>query len=300
MMLLITAGTMIGVPPSLAVVLSEGEGTGNANLAVVEATRHVGSLKSGTGTHIGGDWILTANHIGPGDINLEGTYYSYFEGSAIRLETSPGEPADLLMFRVYPPPNLPALAIRSEPPAVGDPLLMVGSGRDRGDAITYDPFGPGIDPPELHGWDWMPTSSLRWGLNTAEAIHPISIQGTTVFKTDFDEVDAILFESQGAAGDSGGGVFTYDPLRNVELAGIMIGTTIAFGQDPTSTLYTNETVVASLDVYADQIAQNIIDAPEPVGGLVVGVGMLSVLARMRRHRRCITSMPRHEIGVESA
>ena len=74
------------------------------------------------------------------------------------------------------------------------------------------------------------------------------------------------------------------PLRNVELAGIMIGITIEFGQDPTSTLYTNETVVASLDVYADQIEQNIIDAPEPVGGLIVGVGMLSLLVRTRMTR----------------
>jgi hypothetical protein len=279
------AGTVIGVTPSLAVVLSEGEGTGNANLAVVEATRHVGSLNGGTGTHIGDGWILTANHVGAGDISLEGTYYTYIPGSEIRLETSPGEYADLLMFRVYPKPNLPALAIRSAPPAVGDPVLMVGDGRNRGDAITHDPFGPGIDPPELSGWDWMPTSSLRWGLNTAEVVHPIPIQGTTVFKTDFDEVDAILFESQAATGDSGGGVFTYDPLRNVELAGIMIGITIEFGQDPTSTLYTNETVIASLDVYRDQISQNIINAPEPSGGLIVGVGMLSLLARTRMSRR---------------
>ena len=272
--------------PAYAVILSLGEGIGNANLSVVTATRHVGALNGASGTHIGNGWILTANHIGPGDITLDGTAYHFLPGSDLRLETSPGVYADLLMFRVYPAPELPSIPIRTEPPTIGDPVLMVGNGRDRGAAITFDPYGPDIDPPAQNGWDWAPTKSVRWGLNTVEYINALPILGTTVFMTDFDEVDPILYESQAANGDSGGGVFTYDPLKSVELAGIIISVSLEFGQDPTSTIFTNETIIASLDVYADQIEQNIINAPEPAGGLVMGLGALALMARVRLGNSC--------------
>jgi len=274
------------VAPAFAVILSVGEGNGNANLSVVTATRHVGALNGASGTHIGNGWILTANHVGPGEITLNGTVHPYIPGTDMRLETSPGVQADLLMFRVYPAPTLPALAIRTEPPVVGDPVLLVGNGNDRGAAMTFDPYGPDIDPPEQDGWDWAPTHSLRWGLNTVEYINALPIRGTTVFATDFDDVDPIIYESQAANGDSGGGVFTYDPLKSVELAGIIISISLEYGQDPTSTIFTNETIIASLDVYADQIAQNIINAPEPTGGLVMGLGALVLMARTRRSNSC--------------
>jgi hypothetical protein len=275
--------TMLALP-SDAVILSLTEGTGNANLSVVTATRHVGALNGASGTHIGNGWILTANHVGPGDIEFDGTIHRYIPGSELRLETSPGVQADLLMFRTYPAPELPTIPIRTIPPAVDDPVLMVGNGKDRGAAMTFDPFGPEIDPPEQDGWQWASTQSLRWGLNTVEYINALPILGTTVFMTDFDDVDPIVYESQAANGDSGGGVFTYDPLKNVELAGIMISISLEFGQDSTSTIFTNETIIASLDVYADQIEQNIINAPEPTGGLVAGLGALALFARTRRSK----------------
>jgi hypothetical protein len=284
--ILLALGATMLASPSFSVILSDGEGIGNANLSVVTATRHVGALNGASGTHIGNGWILTANHVGPGDITLDGTAYQLLPGTELRLETSPGVYADLLMFRVYPAPELPSLAIRTEPPTVGDPVLMVGNGRDRGAPITFDPYGPGIDPPEQNGWDWAATKSLRWGLNTVEYINALPILGTTVFMTDFDDVDPILYESQAANGDSGGAVFTYDPLKSVELAGIMISVSLEYGQDSTSTIFTNETIIASLDVYADQIEQNIINTPEPTGGLMMGLGALVLMARSRRSRSC--------------
>ena len=268
--------------PAGAVILSVGDGTGNADLLTTDATRHVGTLNSASGTYLGEGWVLTANHVGPGDISLGTATYTFVPGTAIRLETSAGQYADLLMFQVFPSPPLEKIPIRTIPPLVGDPVLMVGNGKDRGAPITFDPFGPEIDPPEQTGWQWAATRSLRWGLNNVESINPLPILGTTVFLTRFDDIGPIVFEAQAANGDSGGGVYTYDPLTGVELAGIMISVSLHFGQDSTSSLFLNETIIASLDVYADQIEQNIINAPEPSGGIFAGLVMLALIAQTKR------------------
>ena len=44
--------------------------------------------------------------------------------------------------------------------------------------------------------------------------------------------------------------------------------------------------VLHADVYADQIEQNIINAPEPAGGLVMGLGALALMARVRLGNSC--------------
>ena len=63
---------------------------------------------------------------------------------------------DLLLFRVDPPPDLPRLPIRSTPPGVATPLLMVGLGRGRGERIHFE---------DLPGWDWEGPRAKRWGTN---------------------------------------------------------------------------------------------------------------------------------------
>ena len=272
--------------PARAILLGDGDGTGNSDLAVASVTEHVGTLNGATGTYLGDGWVLTANHVGPGAFELTslGQTFAYFPGSAIRLDTSPGQPADLLMFRLYPSPDLPSLEISDTAPEVGAAVLMVGNGRDRGDPITFDPFGPEVGLPEQNGWDWAATTSLRWGLNTIEYISQVPILDTTVFMTKFDETVGLPFEGQATLGDSGGAVFVYDPTGGARLAGIMISVSLEFGQDSTSTIFTNETIIASLDGYAEQIDQNIINAPEPSGGLVFGVLALVLGARFRSRR----------------
>jgi hypothetical protein len=276
----------VAATPARSVLLGDGDGAGNLDLAVVSVTKHVGAINGATGTYLGDGWVLTANHVGPGDIELPGLgqTLTYFSGSAIRLDTSPGQPADLLMFRIYPIPDLPRLEISDTAPEVGTAVLMVGNGRDRGAPITFDPFGPDVGLPEQNGWDWAATSSLRWGLNTIEYISQVPILNTNVFMTKFDETAGLPYEGQAALGDSGGAVFVYDPAAGARLAGVMLSVSLEFGQDSTSTIFTNETIIASLDGYAEQIEQNITNAPEPTGGLIFGVLALALGSRFRSRR----------------
>ena len=97
-LLLVAIATGLGIAsasPSNAVILSVGDGNGNSNADVVTATRNIGPLNGASGTYIGDSWVLTANHVGPGDIVIEDVAYSHLPGTAIRLETTPGQYADL-------------------------------------------------------------------------------------------------------------------------------------------------------------------------------------------------------------
>jgi hypothetical protein len=275
---------LISESPADAVLLGGQDGTTNTQSSSASATYSVGCLESASGTYLGGGWILTANHVGPGDFIFNDVTYQYIPGTSRRLETSPGELADLVMFQVYPAPPLASHPIRTTSPEIGDVVLMIGNGRDRGEETSFDPFGPEIEPDLQYGWTWASTQQVRWGFNEVEGFGYQSILGTTVFMTQFDDIDPILYESQAASGDSGGGVYTYDPQTGIELAGIMLSVSLEFGQSTSSSIFTNQTIIASLDVYADQINENMA-VPEPSGGLLPGVGMLALWASNRRRAR---------------
>src|SRR5258705_11595049 len=74
--------------------------------------------------YLGNGVVLTANHVGAGDVTFEGTVYPYVPGSAIQLANPDGSYADLLMFEVYPRPDLPDLDIPVLSPALGSLLLV--------------------------------------------------------------------------------------------------------------------------------------------------------------------------------
>lgn len=267
--------------PAAAVLISWGTGTGNTDPSVMSVINYVGALNGASGTYLREGWVLTANHVGPGNIEFAGVPYQYIEGTATRLETTPGIYADLVMFKVYPTPMLPPRAIRSTSPEIGDLVVMAGNGRDRGAKTSYDPFGPDVDPTLQKGWLWKSSQCIRWGLNEVVSLGAVPILGTKVFMTQFDNIDPVVYESQASSGDSGGGVFISGQGAELEVAGIMLSVSLEFGQDPASSLFTNQTIIASLDVYADQI-NDTIAAPEPTGGLAVGLGMLTLMARKRR------------------
>jgi len=50
-----------------------------------------------TGVYLGGKFVLTANHVGAGDIDLGGTIYTCVPGTAVQLDNGDGTYADLLM-----------------------------------------------------------------------------------------------------------------------------------------------------------------------------------------------------------
>lgn len=197
--------------------------------------------------------VITANHVGAGDFVLDGQTYSLISGSEVQLRSNPTNLADLLVFKVTPKPALPLLPIRTTPPPIGEFLIMIGSGRDRGTVTSWDQFGPVFPPPEVWGWNWAGTSTKRWGTNEVLTLTTGLINGTVSFQTEFDEGE-ILPEAQGASGDSGGAVFSIN-AQATELAGIIYALGPEPGQPVNTALYTNLTFIARLDFYRGEIEQ---------------------------------------------
>jgi hypothetical protein len=270
---------------SHAVLLASGDGTGNDSpIPGFDEYNLVGTIGSESGTYLGDGWVLTANHVGTGDFVLGGTLHKFIPGTEYRLETSPGSGSDLLMFEVYPAPALPGIPIRSFSPIVGQVTFMIGHGRNRGTATSFDPNGPSVAPPPLSGWHWGVGQSMRWGINVVSGFPAGPVLNTVSFLMDFDEFGGALFESQATVGDSGGPVFIVNGFNESELAGIMIAVFGASGQPSQTSLYTNGTAAARLDFYRDQIL-NQMAVPEPSRALPTAAAALALLARRRNAQR---------------
>jgi hypothetical protein len=270
-----------------AVIIDSGDGGGNTTAPVPDpGWSNVGMRGGTTGVYVGGRFVLTANHNGPGNIALGGVTYVYVPGTAVQLDN--GEPppdttyADLLMFEIYPEPPLPALPIASQSPFTGAPLIMVGNGRNRGPAISFDPNGP-LPPDPVHGYEWGTGQIMRWGTNSVIDTLLVGLIDTTqtmAIQTAFDEAGS-AHEAQAAAGDSGGAAFAWNGSQ-WELAGIVFAVGAPYSDQPTGTsLYGNLTFSADLSFYRDQILEVMV-MPEPSGGLWTGTAAVAVLARRRR------------------
>jgi hypothetical protein len=276
--------------PASAVIIDSGDGTGNttAPIPVDPGWTNVGTIGSLTGVYLGGKFVLTASHVGAGNIVLDGVTYQYVPGTAVQLDN--GEPppgttyADLLMFEICPEPPLPALAIASSPPppVPTTQLILVGHGTNRG-----APYPPGPGP--YDGYEWGAGNTMRWGTNTVDSLpfllaYPAEnpYLFTMAFATDFDEPGAVQtdHECQASVGDSGGATFASTPTTGWELAGILFLIGGFPGQPAGTALYGNETYSVGLFSYRDQIL-DVMAMPEPSGGLWPGAAVVVLLARRR-------------------
>jgi hypothetical protein len=197
--------------------------------------------------YLGGGWAITPLHVGVGDVVLGGVTHRALPESAIRLGKGDGPPAtDLVVFRIEPRPDLPALPIRPTPPEVGNRTLLVGSGGHRGERITWK---------GQTGWKWSPGGTLRWGTNRVAIVGidvPAGGNLTPGFAVRFDPGET-RFEAQAASGDSGGAVFIPRKGR-YELAGVLIAVAGFPGQPPDSAFYGNLTTAADLSTFSDSLA----------------------------------------------
>ena len=163
--------------------------------------------------YLGDGWVLTANHVGTGAITLAGVVHAALPASAVRLEHAPGVPTDLRLFRVATDPGLPTLEISSSPPPPNGQVTLIGYGRDRGAATSWN---------GIAGWSWLSSRSLRWGVNRlTQAGQTIVLGGSTVRSLSFDfDQGAPGHEAVAVTGDSGGPVFV-GGAADGELAGLM-------------------------------------------------------------------------------
>jgi hypothetical protein len=210
---------------------------------------NVGVCSRWTAVYLGRGWALTAAHVGPSDITLEGKKYAADVKSRKRVRNPDGTAADLTLFRIDPVPDLPPVEIAAESPTVGSPIVMVGSGLGRGERTS----GQG-----RVGFSWRAPSVKRWGTSMVqEHLHDQSVGNTDVFTTRFSIANT-AHEAQAAHGDSGGAAFAYIEDR-WQLVGIILAVDNHNGQPSGVAVYGNRTMIADLARYG-QFIQGVTDA----------------------------------------
>jgi hypothetical protein len=252
---LIAALLTPGLPSRALVVQADAEQVTRAPAAGI-GFEHVGKIAGTTGVYVGAGWVLTAGHVGAGELSLGGVGYPPVPGSWVRVRrAADASDADLGLFRVDPRPPLPRLEIARRPAKPGDPLLLVGCGLARGEAFEWD---------RRAGWRWSAPGVCRWGRNRVAAVEvdaAFSGVSTRAFETYFSEAEP--HEAQAAHGDSGGAGFAPRRGRWV-LAGIMIAVKSLPLQPANSSVIGNTTYFADLSHYRAEILA--IVGPEPSGG----------------------------------
>jgi len=211
--------------------------------------QNVGPRGSVTAIYIGNGWMLTAQHVAPGGVILDGVSYSAVPESRIRLADPEGGTVqpDLAVFRIHPSPELGELAISSSAPAVGEPVVMVGGGRDRGEKFTWN---------GIAGFSLTSTRTKRWGSNRIEEAaqnYTTTYTNTRGFSTSFDPFDT-RHEAQAVNGDSGGAVFI-KRRGKFELAGVIFSIAKFPNQPEDSSLYGNRSYAADLSHYRKQLLE---------------------------------------------
>lgn len=264
------------------VIIVAGDGTGNTTAPSAE-WNNVGVRGSASAVYLGNRWVLTAAHVGPGDVVLGGKTYAWDSRYSRRIRNPEGSGlsslTDLVIFRLLVDPGLPSLNISGTSAAVGQTVLMIGAGRNRKVDLTAwnvamtpgpnnDVWTPQSGGAE-EGYLWADDKTMRWGENVVGSI--IATYSTADVNTGFGDVRSFMTtfdkeglpnEAQAAFGDSGGGVF----LSGNHLVGIMHAIATEEGQ-PNAAVFGNVTFCADLAFYRDDILRlNIVH--EPVGMVV--------------------------------
>jgi hypothetical protein len=237
--------TLALAAPASAVVIASEPGSGNQEPPADDpGFARVGTPGIASVVYVGNGWVLTANHVGDDDVTLGGVVYPKVLGSRVGFSNPDGSSPDLAAYRIDPHPDLPILEIRRETPAIGEPVVMIGHGVDRGGPITWNGYP---------GFALLSTLSVRWGTNQVEGVGTLA--GDAAFATVFD-ADGTEHEAQGRYGDSGGPVFTKNAQGEWELAGIMYTIDVYEGQ-PSVALFGNVTYAIDLASYRDQIVATV-------------------------------------------
>ena len=269
-----------------AVLIGSGDGQGNLEPPREDpGWHHVGTrARNGMSLiYLGDGWVLTANHVGAEDVRLGGVVYRVLANSARRILNHDATPTDLLLYRIRGNPSLPPLPrlqiARSTPP-LGEPVLMIGYGCNRGAAVLRE-VAPGR---WVQGWKWGEGTSLRWGTNrVASSGTRVALRKsfTQAIATEFEPPpNGTVFEAQAARGDSGGAVFAAarssenisasdselarprrESGREWELVGVMFAVASTLDRKDDVSVFGGYTYSIDLAHYRDQI-MSIVDAAQ--------------------------------------
>ncbi|MGE4608423.1 MAG: trypsin-like serine protease [Myxococcota bacterium] len=230
--------------PAHAVIIETGDGTGNTTAPLDDPGWHnVVSRGSHSAVYLGDRWIITALHVGAGSVTIDGEDYAMLPNSSVILKNSDGTTADLVLFRIDRKPPVSDAWISGSTPANRAALIMIGKGLDRG-----TPFRSG----DFLGFRWGDRAPMRWGTSEVSTRPAFGrVQGTETFAARFS-IAGSKHEAIAARGDSGGAAFARGAGR-WELAGILLAVDSFQDQPPRTAVYGNQTYIADLSVYHDQI-----------------------------------------------
>jgi hypothetical protein len=210
---------------------------------------NIGSVNGSSGIYVGAGWALTPFHVGPGNIDLNGTVFP-FSGTYERLTNSDGSVADLVLFRLAALPALPRLALASRRPLSGSDVDLLACGRIAGTGET--------ELGDYTGFYWSAGQYKSWGnnrVNLSAVTINVGFGKVTAFTTDFTApgLTQTSHEAQAAQGDSGGGVFQLNG-QSWQLAGMISAISNLPNQPAGSAAYGNSTYAADIATYSSQIA----------------------------------------------
>jgi hypothetical protein len=248
---------------SSAVIITDGDGSGNTTAPADDfGFANVGIRGSGTAIYLEDGWCLTAAHVGDGTTIFQNVQYNEVPGSAVQLINPPGVGdtyyADLMLYQIKAPPNLPPVMLTDSAPAAGWQVTMVGNGRDRSNTQTAywtTTWAPSSPPGAYAGEIWASASDIRWGNNVIGGVAIPYASGAvseTAFTTIFGAQGTGL-DAQGTPGDSGGGVFHQGSSGAWSLAGLMFATQAVAGQPWGTSIFGNITYSVDLSVYRSEI-----------------------------------------------
>ena len=287
-------------PAAHAVVINTASGIGNTNAPADDpGWANVGYVNGASGIYLGAGWVLTAAHVGAGNITFSGTSYAPLAGTTVQLTNNTigrTTNTDLLMFQLASTPaGLGPLTLASTAPTLGAAVTMIGAGRDRGDFTQWS-VNTGTSPwtwtqvssgGNFAGYQTLDTNTMRWGTNTVSTAD-VWVNGTNgvpdvkSFATTFNALTLDDNEAQAVLGDSGGAVFTKRESA-WELSGVMFSVAGFEGQPSAATtpVFGNVTLSADLSYYAPQI-MSIIPEPSTYSLLVVSMLGVGIYALRRR------------------
>lgn len=252
-------GLWIQPPEAHAVLIDSGDGTGNTTAPANDpGFDHIAVIKGLSGVYLQGGWLLTAHHVGSGNIELNGVTYDVVPGSFQRVPSSSGDTPDLALIKLSGDAGLSPMTLATQTPPTSSELILIGHGRSRGTATTWSGLG---------GWNLAYPFVMRWGSN--RIVDP----STTVFDTESFSMEFnapgdptyTAYEAVATLGDSGGGVF-HETGTGWVLAGIMFSVSRETNQPSTTSLYTNNVFAVDIANYRNDIL-SVISVPDCSNGL---------------------------------
>jgi hypothetical protein len=238
------ASLALAALPASAVIIDSGDGTGNTEAPSDDpGWRNVSYRGSRSAVYLGNSWVITALHVGVGHVKIDAVQYAMLPDSDVIVTNEDGTGTDLVLFQIDGSPPLPNASISESTPPHGTPLILIGKGLRRGDPFRFG---------GLAGFRWAGRAPMRWGTSVVSSRNAFGeISGTETFAARFSLAGSV-HEAIAARGDSGGAAFVRGSQR-WELAGIMLAVGSYPGQPAKTAVYGNQTYMADLSVYRDQI-----------------------------------------------